>query len=677
MIINKITFSNFRNFKNEVTLSFDTGDGKINIVYGLNGEGKTTLHQLFQWLFYGSVNFNKTPKGVILYNLHRASNLEEGGSMQLKASADFTHLGQHYSITRVKTFKKIHGEIIDEKDRLDLLKETSDHRWISAGQNPQDIINEILPYVFSKYFFFDGERMVDDLKERKSISSTLKNAVYYLFNLQEYDDAITHIGDETLVSTVLGKLNNDIGDDINAPQSLVEDMARRKRYADLKEKRIGEIEKLKTRKDELKDIIRDLNETIGASKGSKELEKRRLQIIGERDGYQKDLRDLRVDFAKHIFDLFPTILVANKAIAAKDEVLQKIKSNVNYIPGLNRPLLEYLLQSNICICGTQITAKERKILEEYDNILPPKSYQSLFHDFIRKCRIEADAYLDSENKGDQLLAKYSEKIVLIDQCDTRIKEIDEDLKGLLEIDEYIDKREEAEKEEKEIDGQIEEKQGDIRQCDLYIKSLDKKISKAREKESSFAIVKKKMALMEAVKSNLSARLDAMIRDCRDSLQINVSELVKYILTSKKTIEVTDDFNLKVSNTLGDEYKNEGTFAVVSFAFILGLLQTLKTYDDSEPKKKYALVLDAPFSKLDIIHKPKIINKLFEYGDQIILFSKDDISEYMDEEHTGTVYLLESSVSDQTITSVTKASSDDVEYYFSDSHAKDIEARKRG
>lgn len=676
MIINKITFSNFRNFKNETTLNFDTDDGKINIIYGLNGEGKTTLHQLFQWLFYGTVNFNRTPKGVILYNLHRASNLEEGKVMTLRASADFTHLDTHYSITREKKFRKVHGEIIEEKaQKLDLLKETNDHRWIPAGNNPQDIINEILPFVFSKYFFFDGERMVDDLKERKSISNNLQKAVYYLFNLQEYADAIEHIGDEDLISTVLGKLDNDIDESFDNPQSLIEDINKRKKYSDFKEKRQNEVTKLREEKTDIKEKIRELNEAIGASKGSKELENRRTEMFRIRDGYLKDLRNLRQNFGKHLVDFFPTILVSNKAISAKDEVIKKIKSNVNYVPGLNRDLLEYLIQSNKCICGQQLNETEKEILREYDKILPPKSYQALFHDFVRKCKKEVDAYIDSEDIGDNILTRYSEKIVDIDKCDTKIKEIDESLKELVEIDEYIDQREEAENREKEIDEQIEIKLQEIKQCELYMKSLDKKINSIRERQSGFEIVKKKMSIIKEVKQYLSDRLDSMICECRDNLQINVDNLVKYILTSKKTIEVTDDFNLKVSNTLGDEYKNEGTFAVVSFAFILGLLQTLKTYDQDVEKKKYALVLDAPFSKLDIIHKPRIINKLFEYGDQVILFSKDNISEYVDSEHMGSIYLLESSVSDQTVTNVRKADNEDVDYYFSDLHVKDIEARK--
>ena len=59
MKISKIEYENFRNFRDRGEIRCST-DGKVTIVYGKNGDGKTTLHQLFQWIFYGQVHFNKT-----------------------------------------------------------------------------------------------------------------------------------------------------------------------------------------------------------------------------------------------------------------------------------------------------------------------------------------------------------------------------------------------------------------------------------------------------------------------------------------------------------------------------------------------------------------------------------------------------------------------------------------
>ena len=47
MKIRKIEYSNFRNFREKGCIEFST-DGKVTIIYGKNGDGKTTLHQLFQ-----------------------------------------------------------------------------------------------------------------------------------------------------------------------------------------------------------------------------------------------------------------------------------------------------------------------------------------------------------------------------------------------------------------------------------------------------------------------------------------------------------------------------------------------------------------------------------------------------------------------------------------------------
>ena len=74
MKIKSIEYENFRNFRDYGTIKCST-DGKVTIIYGKNGDGKTTLHQLFQWIFYGQVKFNKTTTDH-LYNLAFESEQE-------------------------------------------------------------------------------------------------------------------------------------------------------------------------------------------------------------------------------------------------------------------------------------------------------------------------------------------------------------------------------------------------------------------------------------------------------------------------------------------------------------------------------------------------------------------------------------------------------------------------
>lgn len=70
-----------------------------------------------------------------------------------------------------------------------------------------------------------------------------------------------------------------------------------------------------------------------------------------------------------------------------------------------------------------------------------------------------------------------------------------------------------------------------------------------------------------------------------------------MLTSKREVQLSEDFQLQVKDSYGDESKSEGQFAVISFAYIGGILKVLKSYKKLADKE-YPLILDGPFSKLD-------------------------------------------------------------------------------
>ena len=89
MRITNIEFENFRNFRDHGEIKCST-DGKVTIIYGKNGDGKTTLHQLFQWIIYGQVKFNKTTTDH-LYNLAFESEQEYGKVFDVMGRIDFEY----------------------------------------------------------------------------------------------------------------------------------------------------------------------------------------------------------------------------------------------------------------------------------------------------------------------------------------------------------------------------------------------------------------------------------------------------------------------------------------------------------------------------------------------------------------------------------------------------------
>ncbi len=133
MKISKIEFENFRNFMEHGEIRCST-DGKVTIIYGKNGDGKTTLHQLFRWIFYGQVHFNKTTTDR-LYNLQYESECSFGDTFQVMGGIDFGHDGAQYSLRRTYTYRK--GLVDSEKIAEDFSLSTS--RYSSRGSRLYDL----------------------------------------------------------------------------------------------------------------------------------------------------------------------------------------------------------------------------------------------------------------------------------------------------------------------------------------------------------------------------------------------------------------------------------------------------------------------------------------------------------------------------------------------------------
>lgn len=66
-----------------------------------------TAYQLFQWILYGKVNFNKTTTPGRLYNLKRGANLTRESKMHVWGEITFEHEGVQYLVRREWEYYKI------------------------------------------------------------------------------------------------------------------------------------------------------------------------------------------------------------------------------------------------------------------------------------------------------------------------------------------------------------------------------------------------------------------------------------------------------------------------------------------------------------------------------------------------------------------------------------------
>ena len=636
MKIRKIEYSNFRNFKERGCIRCAT-DGKVTIVYGKNGDGKTTLHQLFQWILYNQVHFNKTASDK-MYNLEYEKELGLDEVFDVWGSIDFEHAGEEYSVRRQYTYKKGLTSSSKIKEEFTLRKKDNDNDWGESLSKPEEVIEELLPSGLAEYFFFDGESMIADLgKKGKDSAGKLKDALFSIFNLDIYQQAIDHIGRTDLKTTVIGTLFKDMDDENSTGEvSIV------KTNIDNAQTKIEEYEEKKKKAQETKQknqqIIQEMSEKIGSVKSKAQYEADRKEAQLSRDASLKQVEEAQVEFGDKIASMFPKLLVHKKMQDARKYILKKAESQ-KLIPGVNRMLIDALLHDEVeCICGRTIYEAQRERLKAYYHLLPPDSYKGLYDNFTKLTQLWGNNY--DREAIEKIIKKILDAKQAAQRYDKKIKEIDEAEKDGKSLQKAIEDRQKAEDIVEQQEAIIAECKTQLYKYNTYLKKQMKEYEKLTSQSKKKAIRTEQIDIMEEVKEYFEEELRSRSVTYSKKLCTEIQSLINRMLTSKREVSVTPDFFVKVFDSFGDESKSEGQFAIVSFAYIGGILRMLSKEQELS-NKEYPLVLDGPFSKLDPDQRQNVIDTIPEYAPQVILFSKDELQECFESEKIGTVWTIRS------------------------------------
>ena len=634
MKIKNIEYENFRNFKDHGMIKCST-DGKVTIIYGKNGDGKTTLHQLFQWIIYGQVKFNKTTTDH-LYNLAYENELDYGQVFNVWGRIDFEHSGSEFSLTRTYTYKK--GVDDSEKigEDLSLQKMDDDYNWKRVDK-PEESIEKMLPSGLAEYFFFDGESMIADLRVKgRDSASKLRKALYSMFDLDVIESAINHIGRTDLKTTVLGKLylgksSIGSGSEVSAIKTNIETAQ------NLIAQKTEQIEKCDGEKEEKKKIIQTISEQIGSTKSKADYEKQRRDLKKQRDVFLENANSAQHQFGDEVMSMFPQLLISKAVNDAKNKL--NLQANKSQLPsGINRRLISYLLKLNTktCICGRDLCDDEREHIRKFLDMMTPKSYSSMYQDFTKKAALWGNVY--DKQSVEEII-----KRVLINQnsaseCEKKIKELDDCEKNSKDIEDLVVGRQKAEDRVAELDRMINGLNSQIEKAKPYLKKQMKDYDKLTEANELGRIATEKIEIMQEVLRYFSDKLDKESVEYSKKLQVNIQNLLDNMLTSRRNVSVSQEFAVRVTDSYNDESKSEGQFAVVSFAYIGGILKMLKD-DDNLQGKEYPLVLDGPFSKLDPDQRQNVVNMLPTFAPQVIVFSKDDLHDVISKENIGRVWTI--------------------------------------
>ena len=643
MKIKKIEYENFRNFKDHGEVVCST-DGKVTIIYGVNGAGKTTFHQLFQWIIYGETHFNKTASDK-MYNLDFERNEEVGHQFSVLGVIDFEHAGEDYSMRREWIYKKGVFDIQRLSTSFSISKKDNDNNW-NRLSNPTELIEQLLPSGLAEYFFFDGESMITDLKAKgKDSANSLKEALYLMLDLNIYAKAVDYIGRTDLKTTVLGTLFlNKVGFGSSAELrtlGLKMDSAQNARdEQQSRDERIGnEIRKCE-------EEIQQISEQIGSAKSQREYESKRQECKRRRDEYLKFAEREYANFGEELISVFPKQLMS-KVIERASKKIQAQAKESKLIHGVNKELIDALLKEDTCICGNPLTQKEKEHLRILYNYLPPLGYDSLYLNFTDMAKRWGKEY--DRSKMESFIESAIRDLENARKADAEIAQIDKQMQEDKQYEDLVVRRRQLEQKIETLKEQKEACREELTKAKLLVTKLQKEITKLSSSVETNKIIDRKIEIMEQVKQYFEDILKDKSIVYSQKLETTIQNLLDEMLEAKRTVTVSTDFSLKVADSYDDESKSEGQFATVSFAYIGGIFKLLGE-EEILRNKEYPLVLDAPFSKLGEGPRQKVIDTIPNYAPQIILFSKDNLQDCFKPEQIGRVYTIESN-SEQNIASV--------------------------
>ena len=218
--------------------------------------------------------------------------------------------------------------------------------------------------------------------------------------------------------------------------------------------------------------------------------------------------------------------------------------------------------------------------------------------------------------------------------------MDETEKKSPDIEDLIIARQKAEVRIKELDREITSLETEHKKYEIYLKNESLKYDRLTNETEEGEKALYKINLLQTVAKHFSEKLAEESVLFSQKLELNIQDLIDNMLTSKRSVSVSPEFSVKVTDSFNDESKSEGQFAVVSFAYIGGILKMLQS-NDALSTKEYPLILDGPFSKLDPEQRQNVVNAIPEFAPQVILFSKDDLNDVFDEDDIGRVWTIQS------------------------------------
>ena len=614
MLIKKLELENFRQYIGNQTIEFSTDREKnVTVLIGVNTSGKTTLVRAFEWVLYGTNEFDDKN----LLNKNVAENMQVGESKAVKGVLTIEHESETgETVTYIIERKQIYtctGTSVRAN-----VSEAKISYLQPDGQTKTKLdtdfymnVERILPRRLANYFFFGGERVGNI-----ATKSDIEESVQGLMGLDVLKNAMSHL------KTVINKLKKSLdfsGDSraIETQNKLNGALVRKQECENELNTVVEQLEYYQAEKEKYAALLRANEETAASQKRREQLDN---IIKSLEDRIARDKKDLVSAFSRNSFAFF-SLPILKKTV----EMLNNSEDETESVPEMTAASIDYILNRGVCICGTCISegsAAEKHLLAEKAK-QPPESIGSL----VRRYREQAMDYISSSDNyyeaiESRIATLRSDQRELGLRIDERAS-LDESLKGAKDVATLEQEYQTAERRVREFDKRKVALLETIGSCKRDISNYEKALETLTKANQKNARISLNIDYAQAVFDWVSEAYYSREGIVRGSLEEKVNANFGMMYHGSRTVTIDDKYRVKYIDVTTEE--SEGLKAVKSFAFVSGLVDLAKEALNSESSKEanttpqyYPLVMDAPFSNVDEIHIKNISAILSRSAEQVII-----------------------------------------------------------
>ena len=647
MKLTAIRLFNFRQFYGEtpeIRLATDP-ERNTTIIHGNNGAGKTTILNAFTWVLYEKFTaaFAESHQ---LVNKRAIAEAGIGAAIDTWVEVAWEHDGKRYRAKRTcRAYKQQTGVNIVNNELLYLYIGDADGKWIHPQQPPDEIIARILPASLHQYFFFDGERIEQIVRQDKRLE--IAEATKILLGVEVLNRSISHLGEakKTLTAELAQIGDTTTKDLLKSQQQCQQEIDRiQEREAEI----VIEIANFQQIEREVHQYLLELTAATAIQSQRQELERAKATR-------QTQLRQAQTAIKQLVSTQAHTVLLTDLTQDFQ-QIVTDLRDRGELNQGISREFLNQLIQHQNCLCGTKLHPNT----PAYIQIQSWLSRASIAVIEETTMRLIAQVE-DLETKGGEFWHAIDLQQQIVATTRAEISQLE------IEIDKLESKlRQDTNTEIANLQKRLDEiaikvrdlilTQGQHRQQIIHlegqIQALAKQITKQQVNQDRQTLAHRRLQAAQSAISELIEIRTHQEREFRLELEQRVQRIFQTISVTPYLPKITEKYELiLVENTRGVETTvaaSTGENQILSLSFIGGIIDRVREWSEqkllSVPESNtFPIVMDSPFGSLDRISRRQIAQILPQLASQIIVLVtktqwRDEVETQM-QPKIGKQYLL--------------------------------------